>query len=311
MMPSCHFGWKVTGPRHGNNEVTPTASSHSLGDLIDLEKYPLDHPENPDYWASVMTARNQLRVDGCAAINDFVHPQGVAALNQEILSQKHTTHFSNQAMNPYFHFEHNPHFSDDHPMNTFLERSSGFIPGDSWDQHGPMNQIFRAPETVAFVAACLEISELHCYADPLAGLTSNILDPGQLFTWHFDTNDFAVTVLVQQADSGGLFEYAPQIRSADNEGFERISKILGGSRDEVTTLDLRPGDLQIFQGRHSLHQVSRVSTESCSRHSAIYAYTEKPGVIGRVERTTQLFGRVCPEHLEAERARVRSDKLVD
>ncbi len=45
--------------------------------------------------------------------------------------------------------------------------------------------------------------------------------------------------------------------------------------------------------------------------AAIYAYTEKPGVIGRVERTTQLFGRVCPEHLEAERERVRSDKLVD
>jgi hypothetical protein len=291
--------------------VTSTASSHPLGELIDLVKYPLDRPESRDYWASVMTARNQLGVDGCAVINDFVHPRGVTALNQEILSQKHTTHFSDQAMNPYFHFEHNPHFSDDHPMNTFLERSSGFIPGDSWDRYGPMSQIFRAPEMATFLAACLQISELHCYADPLAGLTSNILDPGQLFTWHFDTNDFAVTILVQQADSGGLFEYAPQIRSASNEGFHLVSKILNGSRHEVKTLDLRPGDLQIFRGRHSLHRVSRVSPESCSRHAAIYAYTEKPGVVGRVERTTQLFGRVLPEHLEAERERVRSDKLVD
>lgn len=90
MTPSCHFGWKATGPRPGNNEVTSTASSHSLGDLIDLVKYPLDRPESPDYWASIMTARNQLGVDGCAVINDFVHLQGVAALNQEILSQKHT-----------------------------------------------------------------------------------------------------------------------------------------------------------------------------------------------------------------------------
>jgi len=311
MTPSCHFGWKATGHRPGNNEVTSTASSHSLGDLIDLVKYPLDRPESPDYWASVMTARNQLRVDGCAVINDFVHLQGVAALSQEILSQKHTTHFSNQAMNPYFHFEHNPHFSDDHPMNTFLERSSGFIPGDSWDQHGPMNQIFRAPETVAFVAACLEISELHCYADPLAGLTSNILDPGQLFTWHFDTNDFAVTVLVQQADSGGLFEYVPNIRGAGREGFDHIGKILDGDRHGVKTLDLCAGDMQIFRGRHSLHQVSRVSAGSRPRHVAIYAYTEKPGVIGRMERTTQLFGRVLPQHLEAEKARVRSDELAD
>ena len=311
MTPNCHFVWKATGRRPGNNEVTSTASSHPLGELIDLVKYPLDRPESRDYWASVMTARNQLGVDGCAVINDFVHPRGVTALNQEILSQKHTTHFSDQAMNPYFHFEHNPHFSDDHPMNTFLERSSGFIPGDSWNRYGPMSQILRAPEVATFRAACLQISELHCYADPLAGLTSNILDPGQLFTWHFDTNDFAVTILVQQADSGGLFEYAPQIRSASNEGFHLVSKILNGSRHEVKTLDLRPGDLQIFRGRHSLHRVSRVSPESCSRHAAIYAYTEKPGVVGRVERTTQLFGRVLPEHLEAERERVRSDKLVD
>ena len=80
--------------------------------------------------------------------------------------------------------------------------------------------------------------ELHCYADPLAGLTSNILEPGQLFTWHFDTNDFAVTVLVQPADEGGLFEYVPGIRTVGDEGFERVADVLGGDRSEVTTLDL-------------------------------------------------------------------------
>ena len=108
--------------------------------------------------------------------------------------------------------------------------------------------MFRAPELARFLADCLEIPELHCYADPLAGLTANILDPGQLFTWHFDTNDFAVTVLVQEADEGGLFEYSPAIRNADDEGFDRIAAVLAGEREGVHTLDLRPGDLQIFRG---------------------------------------------------------------
>ena len=287
------------------------AATHALGDLIDLEKYPLHQPVSADYQSSVAVARDQLRADGCAVVSDLVHPQGVALLNEEILSQKHTTHFSDQVMNPYFHFDHNPEFPDDHPINTFIERSSGFIPGDSWDPEGPMNQIFRAPEMIAFVAECLEAPDLYCYDDPLAGLTSNILDPGQLFTWHFDTNDFAVTVLVQQADKGGLFEYVPAIRNASDEGFERISKVLSGDRHGVTTLDLQPGDMQIFRGRYSLHQVSRVSAASCPRHAAIFAYTESPGVIGRVARTMQLFGRVLPDHLAAEKARVRSDDLVD
>ena len=171
--------------------------------------------------------------------------------------------------------------------------------------------LFRAPEVVRFIADCLEIPALYCYDDPLAGLTANICDPGQQFTWHFDTNDFAVTVLVQPATDGGLFEYVPQIRSTDDEGFDAIGAVLGGGRGGVRTLELRPGDLQIFRGRYSLHRVTRVGAGSRPRHAAIFAYTREPGVIGRVERTRQLFGRVLPAHEEAERRRVRSDALLD
>ena len=88
------------------------------------------------------------------------------------------------------------------------------IPGDAWEAGCATDTLFRAPEVVRFIADCLEIGALYCYDDPLAGLTANICDPGQQFTWHFDTNDFAVTVLVQPDDEGGLFEYVPQIRSA-------------------------------------------------------------------------------------------------
>ena len=108
-----------------------------------------------------------------------------------------------------------------------------------------------------------------------------------------------------------MFEYVPDIRTAEDERFERVGGVLGGNRLDVKTLDLQPGDMQIFRGRYSLHQVTRVATDSCARHAAIFAYTEQPGVIGRVQRTTQLFGRVLPEHHAAERERTRSDDLVD
>ena len=120
-----------------------------------------------------------------------------------------------------------------------------------------------------------------------------------------------MTVLVQPAEEGGLFEYSPAVRSADNEGFETIGALLNDGRDGVHTLDLRPGDLQIFRGRYSLHRVTRVAADSQPRHAAIFAYTHQDGVIGRVERTRQLFGRVLAEHEEAERSRVRDDDLLD
>ncbi len=289
-----------------------------ISELVDVAHYPLDGRDLPAsepihiaYWAAVEHARSGLRADGCALLKEFVTPAAVRLLDDEIVAAKPQTHFSTQVINPYFHTQVNPSFGDDHPVNTFTERSSGFIPGDAWPPECAMEALFRAPRVRRLLADCLEIDELHCYDDPLAGLTANILDPGQQFPWHFDTNDFAVTVLVRPADEGGLFEYAPAVRSADDEGFDAVGALLGGSRDGVHTLDLQPGDLQIFRGRHSLHRVTRVAASSQPRHAAIFAYTHQPGVIGRVERTLQLFGRVLPEHEEAERQRVREDDLLD
>ena len=283
----------------------------TLDELIDTDRYPIHRQTDPAYRAAVDGARRGLRAQGCAVVADLVRPKALRLFGREIAARKSTTHFSTELINPYFHTSPDDRYPPEHPVNTFLERSSGFIPGDSWGSDTAIRTLFEHPALCRFLADCLELPELHPYADPLAGLTSNILDPGQLFTWHFDTNEFAVTVLVEEADEGGLFEFVANIRSTDDEGFEAIERLLGGDRTGVTTLDLQPGDLQIFRGRYSLHQVSRVASDSRPRHAAILAYTEQPGVIGRVERTRQLFGRVLPEHLAAEVMRVRSDSLLD
>lgn len=286
-------------------------SNLSVEEIVDLDRYPILTPTAEAYRSAVDEARVQLRDSGCALNKNFVRAEALQVMSHEIRQRKSKTHFSKQTINPYFHTEVNADYPLEHPVNTFIERSSGFIPGDAWDSSCVTNMLFRAPDVARFLADCLEIPALYCYADPLAGLTANILDPGQQFTWHFDTNDFAVTVLVEEADEGGLFEYVPAIRSADDEGFEAIGEVLAGGSARVVSLDLRPGDLQIFRGRHSLHRVTRVPADSVPRHAAIFAYTEQDNVIGRADRTQQLFGRVLKEHEDAEFERVRNDALLD
>jgi hypothetical protein len=288
-----------------------TAPVYSISDLVNLETYPLHEPQGAGYRLVVQHARTQLAATGCALNKDFIHADGLRVLGEEIWATKPDTHYSTQKINPYFHTETNANYPLDHPVNTFTERSSGFIPGDSWAAGCATDVLFREPTVARFLADCLGLPALYCYADPLAGLTSNILDPGQQFAWHFDTNEFAVTVLVEEADSGGLFEYYPGIRSADDEGFTRIGELLAGSRKGVISLNLRPGDLQVFKGRHSLHRVTRLAAGSRPRHAAIFAYTEQDNVIGRLERTQQLFGRALPQHEAAEVERVRHDELLD
>ena len=86
-------------------------------------------------------------------------------------------------------------------------------------------------------------------------------------------------------------------------------EVRGGERHGVRQLVLRPGDLQLFQGRYALHRVSQVRGAT-ARHTAIFAYSERPGVVGNLARTRQLFGRVRPEHVVAA-GRVRGDQLLD
>lgn len=282
----------------------------SLDAIVDLTRYPVDDPDDARWAEAVATARRGLDRTGCAVMAGFLRPEAIERLAVEARSLRPATHYSTTAMNPYFS-ESDDALPTRHPVNTFIERSSGFVPADAWPPGTETEMLYRSPQLRRFLADCLDIPELHCFADPLACLTVNVLDPGQQFTWHFDTNDVAVTVLVAAADGGGSFEYVPAIRSADDERFDAVQRVLEGGRDGVRTLDLRPGDLQIFRGRHSLHRVTRVAADSRPRHAAIFAYTSEPGVIGRVERTTQLFGRVLPAHVEAEARRVRSDALLD
>ena len=54
------------------------------------------------------------------------------------------------------------------------------------------------------------------------------MDDEHYFPWHFDGNDFTVSILVQQAEQGGDFEYVPNIRTSDDENFEGVNKILNG-----------------------------------------------------------------------------------
>ncbi len=43
----------------------------------------------------------------------------------------------------------------------------------------------------------------------------------------------------------------------------------------------------------------------------IMSFLEKPGMIGSVHRTRELYGRVTQAHLTAERERLRADRLMD
>lgn len=192
-----------------------------------------------------------------------------------------------------------------------MERGNAFVARDRIPQQLIIQQLYTSTLFQHFIASCFELPRVYELADPLAGMSLNIVAPGMAHPWHFDTNEFTVSMLTQEPESGGFFEYCPNIRSTHAENFDDVRAVLAGRGGHlIRRLSLRPGDLQLFKGRYSLHRVSSVQGET-ARHSAIFAYSDRPGVVGSVARTRQLFGRVSPEHMAAAGRAVRGDQLLD
>lgn len=275
--------------------------------LIDLGRYPI-HQHGPARDACIAKARAALAKDGCAVLNGFLTPEGVAALAAEADRTAIHAHRSYNRTNAYF-TQDDPSLPQDHPKRRFFDRSNAFVPADNFDADGPLRQIQNAPGFDDFIRDCLQETAFYRYADPLADVIVNTASEGQGFPWHFDTNNFTVTLAIQNAEEGGAFEYAPMIRdSMGNENFDDVARVLDGTSDKVVTLHLQPGDLQLFRGRYSLHRVAPLRGAR-PRHVAILSYVDQPDMVGTPERAMQLYGRVLPVHLD--RAGLRSDTLID
>lgn len=273
--------------------------------LIDLDRYPIDVP-GPARDRAIEDVRASLNQDGCAVLKGFLTPKAIQAITAEADQVADKAHRSFNRTNPYFSKD-DPSLDESDPRRRFYDRSNAFIPADNFLPAGPLRQVHDFPAFEPFIKACLEEDRFFRYADPLADVIINMAEAGEGFPWHFDTNNFTITLAIQNAEGGGVFEYAPAIREQD-ENFDAVRDVLDGISDKVVQLHLEPGDLQLFRGRYSLHRVSPLSGNR-KRYVAIFSYVSEPDMVGSPERTKQLYGRVLPIHLE--RAGLRGDSFLD
>lgn len=286
------------------------AARNVLNEIVDTARFPLSAPGSAGWIDAVADARSGLDDEGCTVLRGFIRPDLIETLRAESEASAPHAYYRVERVNAY-NIPLDTELPLDHPGRIVLERGNAFVPRDRIPVDALVHQLYTSTLFQRFVADCFGLAELHEFADPLAGLCLNVVAPGMSHPWHFDTNEFTVSMLTQPPTAGGVFEYCPNIRSPRVENIDDVRDVLTGSDDRlVRRLDLRPGDLQLFQGRFSLHRVSEVRGDQ-QRHSAIFAYTDRAGVIGTVERTRQLFGRVLPDHLAAAASAVRGDQLLD
>ncbi len=275
--------------------------------LVDTTRYPIDFPESPVLRDAIARARAELEHDGCACIPGFIRPESQPQLARETADLSGRASRSSEEYTPYGSGPDDS-FPEGHPRRRAHRTTSGSVTRDLIPDDTGIQQLYGSPHLQSFVAACLDADEIHQFADPMRGLIINTMEEGTVLHWHFDANEFVVSLMTRRAEEGGQFEYCSGIRAPGAENFDDVRGVLDGKRALVKVLDLQVGDLQIFKGRYSLHRVTPIARGI--RDTVIFGFSREPGFIGSVESTKRVYGRVMQAHIDADNRR-HSDGLAD
>ena len=279
-----------------------------LKSIVDLEKYPIYDLNSPKIKNLIKRCKEELDQFSCSTISNFILPKSLKIMNSELEKQLNEVYMSKESINPYLYAEDDVSLPKDHPKRNFMNRYNGYLNSDCFPKNSEMKYLYETDELLKFISACLGVSPIYRWADPLACHAYNVMNPKGILPWHFDSCEFTLSIMIQKPEKGGIFEYCPNIREPGNENFDEVKKVLNGDRTRVQQLQLEPGDLQIFKGRFTLHRVTEVEGEK-SRYMCIPAFVLDPWRVNTPEHSKAIYGKVLPIHIERNVA--RSDGLAD
>ncbi len=178
------------------------------------------------------------------------------------------------------------------PTNIEVKSDKGCVPHDLININSRLNIIYNSPIFKNFLKAVLNLKYLYPYADPLSSINYNYYQNNQQLGWHFDNASFAITLMIQSAESGGDFEYVTKGRDFNKNLIDKsyIKKILDNSI-KVNKVNAEPGTLILFYGRNYLHRVTPVTSKK-PRILVTLNYNEEKGTKLSENARLTFFGRI-------------------
>ena len=244
--------------------------------LVDLARYPLFALDCARGREVVKAAHAERARTGMAVLPGFLRPEAIEPLRGECEQLAKRGHFSEVRGTPYIEAPP-PDLPEDHPRRTFQRTALTAVAYDLFPADSALRALYESDVLMEFVRVLLGRERLYRYADPFGALNLASMRDGDELHWHYDQTDFVVSIAIQSSEAGGDFECVPLIRSASDENYDLVAKVLRGNGGAaVATIPMTPGTLMVFEGRHSLHRVSPIRG-SRPRYVALLAYDTKPG----------------------------------
>lgn len=269
------------------------ACKHSLmtkiGDLLDLETFPLDQPGSTVWNRLVAQCKTDLERDGMFNLEGFLRADVAAAIAARFCPMFETDAFRHERSHNIYFKSKIDGLDPAHPALTRFQTSNQTLCADQFSD-GPLLTVYEWPEFATFLAAVMDKPVLYTMDDPLARVNAMSYRKGQALNWHFDRSEFTTTLLLQAPDRGGEFEYRTALRSEDDPNYNGVAAMLRGEDDQVKRMALSPGTLNVFKGRNTAHRVTAIQGNR-ERMIAVFSFFERPGVAFSNEERIGFYGR--------------------
>ena len=259
-----------------------------LSEIVDLERYPIAELDSPEAAALIGDCRTRMAMDGLCLLPGFVRPEAlgqmVAEANRLLPRAYRCEHWRATA--------HGAGGADSGTIPRATRASMGSIAYDLIAERSPLRRLYEWDGLTDFVAAVLGRAPFYRCADPVVSCSLAVCRETDELGWHYDPNDGVVSLMLQAAEVGGAFEFAPGVRFSAPDASEAELAVLDGRYPEVISRDIEPGTLSMFNGHEALHRVAPVAGAR-ERIIALFNYMAEPDYVFSPEIQQKFFGRVA------------------
>jgi hypothetical protein len=251
-----------------------SAASVDPAGCVDLARYPILALDAPAGQALVAHCREQLAASGACELPGFLTAEATERMAKESESLIPLGHYAAGPATVYLDL---PDMSlpEGHPRRALGQAGVAAIACDRIPPAHALRRLYEWDALMHFVGEALDRRPLYRYADPFGALNVAAMKDGDQLFWHFDQTDFVVSIALRDAEEGGDFEYAPRIRSAADERYDAVARVLAGDCTPVRRIPMTPGTLLLFEGRNSMHRVTKIRGP-VERLVALLAYDTRP-----------------------------------
>ena len=257
-----------------------------ISEIVNLNNHPII--QSQEY---IKDCNTKLMDDSILQLDDFLTKKALLNIQKEAINLKKNAFYCSQKHTILLNKKKSKIPNND-PCNIEVISDKGCVPHDLIPKNSFLNILYKSKEFKNFIIKILEIKRIYPYSDNLSSINYNYYEKKQQLGWHFDNASFAITLMIQSPDSGGVFQYTNKGRDYENNYIDKkyILDIIKG-KNKVEKLNVKPGTLILFYGRNYLHRVTPVKSNK-PRILVTLNYNLEKGIKLSENARRTFFGRI-------------------